>query len=66
MGYKETIPGKISATTQREPERLALWQVIAESFEADGPDGVENQLSRRMSDIRRRFDALLARLEDML
>ena len=66
MGYKDTIRSKISAMGQRESERLALWQVIAESFEADGPDGLENQLSRRMSDIRHRFDALLARLEDIL
>ena len=66
MSYKETIPDEISATGQREGERLDLWQAIVESFEAEGPDGISNELSRRMRHIRQRFDTLLARLEEIL
>ena len=66
MGHEDRIPEKISSMGQRADERLALWQAITESFEGGGADGVEHELARRMVSIRKKFDAVLAKLEDML
>ncbi len=66
MGYEDRIRGKIGAMGQSAEERLALWQAITESFEAEGAEGVEDELTRRMASIRNKFDAVLAKLEDML
>jgi len=66
MGHEDRIPEKISSMGQRADERLALWQAMTESFERAGADGVEYELARRMASIRNKFEAVLAKLEDML
>ena len=66
MGYKESIPRKISALGSRVDDRLALWQAIAQAFESDGAEGVAEELKKRMENTGERFNAALAKLEAML
>lgn len=67
MGYNERVLERIIAEGERSEERSLLWQVLVESFEKkDGADGVEAELTTRVSDIRRRFDVALSELESML
>ncbi len=66
MGFEDRIPEKIEAMGQRVDERLALWQAITESFEAEGAEGVEEELASRINDIRNRSNAVLDKLKAML
>ncbi len=66
MGYEDRIRGKIGAMGQSAEERLALWQAITESFEAEGAEGVEDELAKRMNEIHNKFSAVLDKLEAML
>lgn len=66
MGFEDRIPEKIEAMGQRVDERLALWQAITESFEAEGAEGVEEELAGRINDIRKRSNAVLDKLKAML
>ncbi len=66
MGFEDRIPEKIEAMGQRVDERLALWQAITEAFEAEGAEGVEDDLAGRMNDIRKRANAVLGKLKAML
>jgi len=66
MGYKQRVAAEIQASGRRPEDRLALWEAILRSFESTGAEGVQDDLAKRMGHIRRRFDALLVKLEDML
>ena len=66
MVYNERITDKINAEKHRKDERRVLWEEVSESFEAEGADGVVNQLSGRITDIKDKLDAVLSELEEML
>lgn len=66
MRFEDRIPEKIEALEQRVDERLALWQAITESFEAEGAEGVEDELAGRMNDIHKKFNDVLDKLKAML
>ena len=66
MGFEDRIPEKIEAIGQRVDERLALWQAITKSFEAEGAEGLEEELAGRMNDIHKKFNDVLDKLKAML
>lgn len=66
MGYKERGLEKINGMEQRTDERRALWQTISDSFEKEGADAVAEELARQMAVIHEKFNATLAKLEEML
>jgi hypothetical protein len=66
MGYEDRVPEKIKSMGQRADERVALWQAIAEAFETEGAEGVEDELAGRMNDIHKKFNAVLDKLKAML
>ena len=66
MGYEQRLEEQVRASGRRTEERLALWETIVSSFQSSGAEGVQDELAERMSHIRRRFDALVVKLEDML
>jgi len=66
MGCNEKVLDKITVMEQRADERKALWHTISDSFKEEGAEGVANELTRQMREIQERFDALLAKLNDML
>ena len=66
MGYEDRVPLQIRDAGDRVDERAELWEAVVRAFEADGKDGVEAELTGRMDEIQRRFDAALARLDRML
>lgn len=66
MNYQERVARQIKAIDQRVPERTTFWQALTESFETDGPDGVQKELVSRTQDIREKFDAVFAKLQGML
>lgn len=66
MGYNEKVLDKITVIGQRANERKALWYTISDRFKEEGAEGVANELARQMDEIREKFDALLAKLNDVL
>ena len=66
MGYEQRLEEQVRASGRRTEERLALWETIVSSFQSSGAEGVQDALVRPIGDIRRRFDALVVKLEDML
>lgn len=66
MGYNEQVLEKINAMEQRADERRALWQVVVQSFESEGADGVSNELAKQMDSICNRFRMIIRKLEDKL
>jgi len=66
MGYNEKVLDKIGTMEQRAKERKALWHTISDSFVKEGAEGVANELAVEMDEIQEKFDALLAKLNDML
>ena len=66
MGYNENVLNKIAIMEQRANERTALWHTIWDCSREEGAEGVANELARQIGEIRGEFDALLAKLNDML
>ena len=66
MVYSERVTDKINTEKHRKDERRVLWEEVSESIEAEGADGVVNQLSGRIADVKDKFDAALSKLEEML
>jgi hypothetical protein len=66
MGCNDKVLDKITVMEQRANERKALWHIIWDSFEEEGAERVAYELARQMNEIRGEFDALLAKLNDML
>jgi len=66
MGCYEKVLDKITTTEQRAKERKALWHTISGSFGEEGAEGISNELAAETERFRESFDALLAKLNDML
>jgi hypothetical protein len=66
VGYRERVPEELKKAGRRTAERTTLWQAIVKSFEADGADGVKEELARQMNDVEEKLDAVFNKLEDML
>jgi hypothetical protein len=66
MGYNEKVLDKIAMMEQRAKERKALWHTISNSFEKEGAEGIASELAVEMDEYRGNFDALLAKLNEML
>ena len=66
LGYENRVPQRIGSASDRVDERTELWEAVVRAFEADGRDGVEAELTAQMREIRREFEASLARLDRML
>ena len=66
MGCNEKVLDKIAVMEQRANERTALLHTIWDCSREEGSEGVANELARQIGEIRGKFNALLAKLNDML
>jgi len=66
LAYKEQVREQLRDVGESSSETTALWDDIAESFEADGAEGVRSSLEERMSKLREEFDTALESLNDTL
>ena len=66
MNYRDQVRDQIKDMGKSASEALALWEDLAESFEADGAEGVQSNVEERIEKLREKFQATLEALEDML